>query len=345
MGGKTPKTTTTTQTSSPWAGIQPGLTQAANDTTALYQNGGLNLQYYPDSTVAPLSDVTNQALNLTGLRALNGSPVTKSAQNTVTNMLQSGFVDPSNNPYFKGVLNDVADAYGRGTHATTDAFFNKAGGWGSSAYNETTQANNKAFADSLNTLANNQYQQNIDTQGKAAALAPSLAQSDYTDLSALQGVGNVYDTQNQNQLNDQINRFNFNQQAPAANIQSYIDLLNGAGGNYKTATGITPNGGNSTAQSIGGGLSALGSAANAGLSSYALYLALSDIRAKENIKHLGYENNWPIYEYNYKGDDTIYQGVMAQDVQKIKPEAIQFREDGLMMVNYGMIGIRMRKVN
>lgn len=343
--GKGGGSTTTTQKVDPWAGIQPGLKQAAADTTSLYNAGGLDLKYFPNSTVAPFSNTTNTALGLTAQRALNGSQVGDSAQGAVNNALQPGFLDPGNNPYFKNALNDVSDAYARGTHASTDAAFNRSGSYGGSAYQETTQANNKAFGDSLNTLANTQYQQNRDNQLKAAALAPSLAASDYTDLNALSGVGNTLDTQNQNQLNDQINRYNFNQQAPANNIQNYIDLLNGAGGNYKTATGTTPNGGNSFASSLGGAISGAGSAANAGMGLYSLWSVLSDIRAKENVLHVGSANGFPIYNFNYKGDSIVHQGVMAQDVEQIMPDAVSTGKDGLKRVNYALIGVTPQKLH
>ena len=49
----------------------------------------------------------------------------------------------------------------------------------------------------------------------------------------------------------------------------------------------------------------------------------SDRRLKENVKQVGKTNDGlPIYTYNYKGDDKTQMGLMAQDVEKKKPEAV-----------------------
>jgi hypothetical protein len=68
---------------------------------------------------------------------------------------------------------------------------------------------------------------------------------------------------------------------------------------------------------------------------------LSDIRTKENIKQIGQLNSGlNVYEYTYKPEFNIpgvHVGVMAQDVVKVKPEAIVMRDDGYMAVNYAMI--------
>jgi hypothetical protein len=89
-------------------------------------------------------------------------------------------------------------------------------------------------------------------------------------------------------------------------------------------------------QALGGFLgSNTGSAAVAGL--------FSDERLKENIKHIGKENGFPIYEFNYINiPDKRFIGVMAQDVEKVMPEAIG-ESEGYKTVNYEMIGIRMRE--
>ncbi|UNF41115.1 tail fiber domain-containing protein [Bartonella krasnovii] len=52
------------------------------------------------------------------------------------------------------------------------------------------------------------------------------------------------------------------------------------------------------------------------------FAGLSDIRAKENIREVGQRNGYTLYEYNYKGYPERYRGVMAQDVLKLKPEAV-----------------------
>jgi hypothetical protein len=53
--------------------------------------------------------------------------------------------------------------------------------------------------------------------------------------------------------------------------------------------------------------------------------ALSDKREKKDIKPLGKAGKvlgLTAYEYTYKGDDEKRVGFMAQDVQKVLPEAV-----------------------
>lgn len=60
---------------------------------------------------------------------------------------------------------------------------------------------------------------------------------------------------------------------------------------------------------------------------------LCDRRAKENIKRVGtLENGLPLYEFNYIGDNKKQINVMAQDVEKVIPEAV-IEIDGLKLVD------------
>lgn len=76
------------------------------------------------------------------------------------------------------------------------------------------------------------------------------------------------------------------------------------------------------------GLASLGSAAM-------MLFALSDKRAKTDIQEVGKLNNGlPVYSYRYKGSPLQQIGLMAQDVEKSRPEAVATRPDGLKAVNY-----------
>lgn len=71
--------------------------------------------------------------------------------------------------------------------------------------------------------------------------------------------------------------------------------------------------------------------------------AASDLNLKENIKKVGKENGFNIYEFSYKGDSKRYRGVMAQEVQKVMPEAVTVK-DGFLAVFYDKIGIKFSEV-
>jgi len=98
---------------------------------------------------------------------------------------------------------------------------------------------------------------------------------------------------------------------------------------------------NNTMSSLFGlGGSFLGAAGQAG----GVAALFSDMHLKENIVPIGEENGFPIYEFNYISiPEKRFIGVMAQDVEKIMPEAIG-ESEGFKTVNYDMIGVKMREV-
>jgi hypothetical protein len=69
-------------------------------------------------------------------------------------------------------------------------------------------------------------------------------------------------------------------------------------------------------------------------------IGLSDRRAKRDIKPVGKLMGHKLYEYNYKGkfdDGQKHVGVMAQEAEKTRPDAVETRSDGLKQVNYGKL--------
>lgn len=65
--------------------------------------------------------------------------------------------------------------------------------------------------------------------------------------------------------------------------------------------------------------------------------AICDIRMKENINHVGYTNKGlPLYMFNYIGDDKPHINVMAQDVEKVMPEAV-IEKNGIKFVKMEVV--------
>lgn len=66
-----------------------------------------------------------------------------------------------------------------------------------------------------------------------------------------------------------------------------------------------------------------------------LFGKLSDVRAKENIEKVGeLDDGQKVYAYNYKGDPTPEIGLLAQEVEKVRPDAVRTGPDGLKRVDY-----------
>lgn len=71
---------------------------------------------------------------------------------------------------------------------------------------------------------------------------------------------------------------------------------------------------------------------------------LSDVHAKEKIEFVGTQGDYRIYDFNYRGHPERYRGVMAQEVQRQKPEAVSVNADGYLTVDYSQLGFDMIKL-
>src|SRR4029077_157238 len=69
----------------------------------------------------------------------------------------------------------------------------------------------------------------------------------------------------------------------------------------------------------------------------------SDIRLKRDIAQGGeLDSGINLYRYRYLWSDTIYVGVMAQEVAAVKPEAVLRGADGYLRVDYARLGLRLQ---
>ena len=114
------------------------------------------------------------------------------------------------------------------------------------------------------------------------------------------------------------------------------DLLGAASQQYNAALG-NQNMQNASQSNLNSGLMGL---AGAGIMA-------SDIRMKENIKQVySLANGLPVYEYEYKPEfkdlagHGKFVGVMAQDVQKVIPDAVLTLDNGYLAVDYGKINAK-----
>jgi len=87
-------------------------------------------------------------------------------------------------------------------------------------------------------------------------------------------------------------------------------------------------------------------ALSTGLSIASLFVKPSDIRLKENIEVVGESpQGHTIYEWNYTSTpNTRYRGVIAQDVIKINPMAVDVMRNGYLGVYYNKIDVNMEVV-
>lgn len=257
MGSSSSPSRTTTVNEPP-AFIRPFMEYGAQQSRALYETGGP--QYYQGNTVVPFSAQTEAALAGTQDRALYGSPVNAAAQNYATGVLSnpiSSQFGGASNPYLDATFNRAADSVQNRIQS----------GFAGSGRN--IEAGRPVAAQELNDLATGIYggayenerdrmaqdlAQQRATQFSVAGLAPNLANQDYIDLNALQGVGGQVEDLAGRLMEDQAARWDFSQNAPQINLDNYIARVTGA---YpgQSATQTTPTYRNRTAGGLGGAMS------------------------------------------------------------------------------------------
>jgi len=73
---------------------------------------------------------------------------------------------------------------------------------------------------------------------------------------------------------------------------------------------------------------------------------ISDMRLKTDIERIGTAaHGLPLYTFRYVGDPALYEGVMAQDVLGVMPEAVSRGEDGYYRVDCELLGVPFRRLH
>jgi hypothetical protein len=255
FGGGSKQQTATTL-SEPWGPQQPHLTRTFGEAERLYNQGPQ--QFYPGQTYANFAPETEQALGMQASRASAGSPLLRSAQDVLKDT--SAGVYLNSNPYVDRMFGSAADAvtrkYREATAPSIGSQFALSGRYGSGAHANALNQSQDQLGRSLGDLAANiyggNYNQERQRQTQAAALAPSLAQADYADIGQLANVGAQRERLQEQQIGENVARYNFNQQAPFDALARYQQLVQGGYGGRQTQT--QPLYRNYGASILGGGL-------------------------------------------------------------------------------------------
>lgn len=267
---------TTTQTSAPWSGAQPALTQAIGGAQSLY-NSGLGTEIYKGSTVTPWSSQTQQAMgNIEGNANANTGGAGLSGQyqgvinsggfngsqldalNNTRNLANSSY---SVSPELQKVLDAQAAKVGDQVNLNASA----AGRYGSGA-NQSLLAKN--VGDLTNSTIFNDYN---NWQGRRDAANSNLFNmgqqgfnnlgAAYTGLNApnqdLMNVGAMNEDLATRYKNDELRIFNEWQNKPWEQLGRLNAIASGAGAMGGTQTTTQP-GQNPFLTAAGYGLSGLG---------------------------------------------------------------------------------------
>lgn len=128
--------------------------------------------------------------------------------------------------------------------------------------------------------------------------------------------------------------------AEMSDIKGFIEGMFGGGGNSQPNPSVSTTGGGTQ---VGAGVS--GGSGQSGLSGMmgGGFGGFSDIRLKTDIEQIGVSpSGIPTYLFKYRGEECLYQGVMAQELKAIKPEAV-VEINGYLAVDYSQIDVEFKK--
>jgi hypothetical protein len=252
------------------------------------------------------------------------------------------------------------------TAAATSAAANAAGGLAQQQYQANQGIQNQAAGQEQQQYQANQTIQNsaaqqasnnlLTQQGnqvKGALVAPSIDTTQLGNLNAGLQTAGMEQQNSQNAINAEVARWNYGQMLPWNMLGMYQNAITGSGnpGASTQSQTQTPYFSNPTANILGGTTAALGLASAgaqaAGYSGLALGgdsllgalfsgAAFSDRRLKTDIEKIGdTDSGFPLYLFRYRGESPMsrHLGLMAQDVEKKRPEAVIHTPYG-MMVDY-----------
>lgn len=283
----------------------PGIFQKA------YENyKSQNPQFYPGATVTGFNPLQQIAQGQTANIAMSGNPLMGNAYNAAAGYAGGDF----SNPAMQGAL----DAARRAVQPGIDARFG-------AANRSFSPAHAGALAQGITNATAPLI---FGAQQNAINQAPTLANARYNDPAQLAAVGEQQQVQGQTELNSNIDRWNFDQNKESNKLAQYLQLIQGNYGG--TSTGM--NTGTQTVSGAKGPSQTIGSVVKlAGMA------AASDRRLKRDIHRTGtHESGLPLYQFKYLWSDQVYEGVMADEVFHVKPEAV-IRIGDYLAVDYRML--------
>ena len=194
-----------------------------------------------------------------------------------------------------------------------------------------TEATASGLTKPLAEMYNNAYQtaqgmrlpasnQIIGQQQYGQQMYPSTMNAPLNLYGAMGDVGAQRRAMSQQVMDRDMQRYNYQAMAPQNALMNYMKMVTGNYGGTTTQTTPGPS-----------GLDQLGQIA--GIAS--MFMG-SDIRIKENIELDGTWKGHNVYTYNFKGSNTRSRGVMAQEIEITRPDAVMEIE-GIKHVNYGVL--------
>src|SRR5271156_356939 len=332
---------TTSQNYSPW------VTQAGQN---LYQ--GLASQYpswtpYAGPTSAAPTSAQNTAQTAATGAATGQSGPLASVINSINPSLGPG---QYMNPYVQATLNPTLQnlqTQNAQENQQTGAAATLAGAYGGTGQGVQSALNNyftgQNVANASGQAYSNAYNSAIQQQQNSLNTLLGAAGAQTNAAGLLSGLGAQEQNVGQTGIQNAINLNQQNQTEPLSQGATLSSILSGIpqntwGNTQSTSQTTQPN---NVIYSLLGSLlgnSGLvgGSNPTTGASTGLTGLLSSDVRLKTDIARVGALNDGQnVYSFRYKGDSTPRIGLMAQDVERTRPDAVVTLPSGMKAVDYG----------
>ena len=239
-GGQQNSTTTTSIDPS----IQPYVTYGLEEGKRLYESG--TPTFFPGQTYVSPSQATQSALQMAQERAMAGSPLVRSAQAEQLATIQGRGVNPFLEGALAGVNRQAREQFTEGVQGLQSKA-SSMGRYGSAALGEQEARAQDVFARALaeqgGQLAYGSAEAERARQMQAAQMAPQMAATDYADIQKLLTTGQAQEQYSSAELQDAINRFNFEQNLPQAKLSQFANLFSSVPQGQTTVQQATPSGG------------------------------------------------------------------------------------------------------
>lgn len=246
-----PETLTSTTNQGPWATQAPYLSTGFQAAQNLYLPGGTpaGYQWYTDPTTgsrATVSPLTQETTNLVGsvTDLANNPNILNPAEDYARAAMSGQYLSPSSNPY-------LADMVTAASQAARDQFltssipglsskFGMSGRSGSpgmsGAFENLSAGYGRGIADIATNMYGTAYENERQRQQEMAMFAPELLQARTGMYGSALDAQDILNEQNQRELTDRVNRFNFEQAAPSEALQRYLKSVSGQFGQETTST-------------------------------------------------------------------------------------------------------------
>lgn len=220
-------TTTTTQIDPL---IQPFLQYGLQQAQQQYQAGGP--QYYPGETFVRPTTTTQTGLQALEARAAAGSPLAQAGQAQLLGTISGQYL--GGNPFFQGAFQPAAQAAQQqfqSAFGDIASAASRAGRYGGGMMGTLQDRAAGQFAQALTgtagQLAYQNYADERARQQAATMAAPAMAATDYQDIQNMLQAGQLREGYLGQQLQGDIQRFNFLQNQPQQNLANYLNAVYG----------------------------------------------------------------------------------------------------------------------